>query len=538
MKTCAIYARVSTEEQVKNTSLRGQLDACRQHAVSRGYTVIKELAEDFSGARLDRPGLTELRDMAHSGEISALVVYEADRLSRKLGHLLLLQEEFDRLGAELLFVNSQDDTASPEGRMFFTMRGAFGEYEKEKITERFRLGKLRLAKQGKAISNTFLALGYTIQNGEYRIVEEEARLVRMIFEWAVRDRLSIRRIALRLTQMGARTKPGNTHWGASSVKNILDNPAYAGTAYWNRHMSVMPKKRLTRPDETRKNEKTSKTLRDTSEWIAIACPAIVSEELWRAAQKQLQANKERSPRRTKRNYLLRGLIKCGLCGYGYYGRGSRGFAYYYCGSRNTACRPGHKCAGKYLRADNLEERVWKYIRNQVTDEAALLATFERRGQMHAEEARRDQNALESLYAAEGKLKAEQNKMLDLYAQDIITLEQLQDRLAMLRKKQEGVDETKAETLAKLESRRHAAATEEALKGYCAAVREGMARAEAAGPDADYRREFLEMLDTALTIGEKDIEIEGIITGRLPLVEPDPRLLCSAQQQRLAGHIGH
>ena len=525
MKAAAIYARVSTEEQVGNTSLRGQLDACREYAQRQGYIVTKEVQEDFTGTRLDRPGLSEVREMLARGELQALVVYEADRLSRKLGHLLLLQEEFDRISADLLFVNSQDDTTSPEGRMFFQMRGAFIEYEKTKITERFRLGKLRLAKQGKVIGNHFQPLGYVIVNGEYQIVEEEARIVRQIFEWVVYGRMSLRQVGLKLTHMGATTKRGNTRWLPPQVKAILDNKTYAGTFYWNRNIAIAPKKRRTDTSVPRKVEKSSHTLRDESEWIAIPCPAIVSEELWEVAQRQLQTNKERSPRNTRRNYLLRGLIKCDLCGYGYYGRGTRGHHYYYCGGQDKvdiyrANYTGEKCPAKYQRADRLEQRVWDYLEAQVTDEDKLVTTFELRNAGFEEEIRRDQGELESLYAAEGRLAGERNKMLDLYSQDLITRDVLQERLASIQKRAAAVAETKAEVLVRIDRRSTSTATTEALREYCRLIREGIAWAASNDKGIDYRRELLEMLETSIMIDEKDIHISGIITGKLPLFEPE------------------
>lgn len=538
MKAAAIYARVSTEEQVKNTSLKGQLDACRQHAIQQGYTVIREVAEDFSGVRLDRPGLGELRDMARSGDIQALVVYEADRLSRKLGHLLLLQEELDRAGAELVFVNSQDDTTSPEGRMFFQMRGAFGEYEKSKITERFRLGKMRLARQGKVIGNSFQPLGYQFVAGEYIVIEDEARIVRQIFEWVALDRLSIRQICLKLTQMGAHTKRGNTHWGPPSVKGILDNPAYTGTACWNRHEAIEPKqKRL--DGGPRKYEKTSKRIRDAAEWVRVPCPPIVSEDLWEAAHKQLQVNKHNSLRNTKRAYLLRGLMKCGLCGYRYYGRGTRGFHYYYCGGENLKdpCKgayTGQKCPSKSLRADRIEARVWDYIQEQITDEEKLLATFELRGAGIEEELRRDQAELEAVYAAEGRVSTDRNKMLDLYTEDRITKDVLQERLSAIQKRAESLSQTKTEILERIERRKSATATTEALKEYCRLVREGSKRAASNPQSIDYRREFLEILETQVLIDSERIHISGIINGVLPLFDAEPRLLCSNHEHRLSG----
>jgi site-specific DNA recombinase len=530
MKAAAIYCRVSTEEQVANTSLRGQLDSCREHAARLGYTVTKEVQEDFTGTRLDRPGLSEIRLMAEGGELDAVVVYEVDRLSRRLAHTLLLQEEFERRGVELLFVNSQDDTTSPEGRMFFSMRGAFGEYEKAKISERLRLGKMRLAKQGKVIGNRLQPLGYVFVDGQYEIVEEEARTVRQIFEWSARDRLPIRQIGLRLTQRGARTKRGNTHWAPSSVKTILDNPVYTGTAYWNRHESIEPR---TTPagDKPRKYLKTSKRIRERTDWIGIPCPAIVSQELWDAAQKQLQVNKARSPRNSKRAYLLRGLIKCGRCGYRYYGRGAGGNHYYYCGGEVMAdpiraSYTGQKCPAPYLRADRLEARVWKYVEAQVTDEDALLATFEMRGAGHDADLRRDQDELETSHAAEAKLTAEREKMLDAYAQDVIALDVLRQRLAAIQKKQDALTDARAELLERMERRKTATATAEAVKEYCAQVREGMARAAANGNGngnaggVDYRRAFLEMLETEIVVDldSGELHIRGIINGTLPLFE--------------------
>jgi site-specific DNA recombinase len=544
MKTAATYSRVSTEEQVKNTSLKGQLDACRDYATHQGFTILKEVAEDFSGTRLDRPGLTELRDMAHNGEIQAVVVYEADRLSRKLAHLLLLQEEFDKMGAELLFVNSQDDTTSPEGRMFFQMRGAFGEYEKAKITERLRLGKMRLAKQGKAIGNHFQPLGYIIQDGQYVVVEEEARIVRLIFEWAVSDRLSIRGIGLRLTKMAARTKRGNTHWAPSSVQGILDNSIYAGTAYWNRHQPVTPKTRRSPQEQHRKVEKSSSVLRDPSEWIALPCPAIVPKEIYEAAQKQLQINKERSPRNTRRSYLLRGLMKCQMCGYSYCGRGSK-YKYYYCGGKNSldqyrASYTGAACPSKWLRAEHLEVRVWDYIKGQITDEAALLAAFEQRDQITGAELQRDQAELETQSAIAEKLRRKEAEMLDLYSDGIISREVLRERLAGIHKSQESALASKQAITARMDKRGNASATPEEIREYCANAKLGAAYADAnpSTQGRDHRRDFLEMLETSIVIDEKEIHISGIITGRLPLFEaPEQCLLRSGDAPLPVGRDG-
>jgi site-specific DNA recombinase len=88
MSRVSTYARVSTEDQAKHGySLPSQKEACAKYAEERGWTVVAEITDDgISGATLDRPGLDRIRDMAHAGEIDGVIVYEMDRLSRKLAH--------------------------------------------------------------------------------------------------------------------------------------------------------------------------------------------------------------------------------------------------------------------------------------------------------------------------------------------------------------------------------------------------------------------------------------------------------------------
>ena len=88
-----------------------------------------------------------LREAVRSGAVKAVVCFDPDRLSRKLAHLLLLTEEFEKAGAEVLFVNGQADS-TPEGRMFLSMRGAFAEYEKLKFKERSERGRKEKALRG------------------------------------------------------------------------------------------------------------------------------------------------------------------------------------------------------------------------------------------------------------------------------------------------------------------------------------------------------------------------------------------------------
>ena len=146
----AIYCRISHEDQ-SEFSLPSQQAACEKLAGTKGFRTTAEYTFIDNGGlstEIDRPGLTALRECARSGLITMVVIYDLDRLARKLSHQLLLLEEFEKRGVRVEFVNAPTE-ATAEGRMLLTMRGMFSEYEKEKIRERTVRGSRERARQGK-----------------------------------------------------------------------------------------------------------------------------------------------------------------------------------------------------------------------------------------------------------------------------------------------------------------------------------------------------------------------------------------------------
>jgi len=106
MTMTALYARVSTELQEQEQTIQSQLAAIRHYAEDHGYHTMAALTyidEGFSGSRLDRPALDELRDHAREGRFQALVVLCPDRLARKYAYQVLLIEELARVGVPVHF---------------------------------------------------------------------------------------------------------------------------------------------------------------------------------------------------------------------------------------------------------------------------------------------------------------------------------------------------------------------------------------------------------------------------------------------------
>ena|SRR5436190_997164 len=150
MKTAAIYARVSSDQQKEEKTIESQTAALVMFAKNEGYTVPDEWIfqdEGYSGASLIRPGLERVRDLAAEGEIQVVLALSPDRLSRKYAYQVLLMEELARHGVEMIFLNAPQ-SGTPEDQLLLQFQGMIAEYERAQIKERSRRGKRHRANQG------------------------------------------------------------------------------------------------------------------------------------------------------------------------------------------------------------------------------------------------------------------------------------------------------------------------------------------------------------------------------------------------------
>src|ERR687885_2282092 len=152
------YARVSTEEQARSGySLAQQLEACRAWCATEGYEILEEVTDaGQSGASLERPGMDRVRDIvARVGSDEAVqlvvLVQDRDRFAREPAYLYLLRKEFEEHGCKLKALNDRGDD-SPEGELTDGILDQLGKYERAKIAERSRRGKLQKARQGKVLA--------------------------------------------------------------------------------------------------------------------------------------------------------------------------------------------------------------------------------------------------------------------------------------------------------------------------------------------------------------------------------------------------
>jgi site-specific DNA recombinase len=129
-----------TDKQKKEQTIDSQLDALRKATIAGGYELLEEYVfvdENYSGSRLDRPGLERLRDLASEGAFEAVLVCSPDRLARQYAYQFVVVEELQRAGCEVVFLNHGGLGESPEEKMLFLqIQGVFAEYERALIQER------------------------------------------------------------------------------------------------------------------------------------------------------------------------------------------------------------------------------------------------------------------------------------------------------------------------------------------------------------------------------------------------------------------
>jgi site-specific DNA recombinase len=179
-----LYARVSTDEQARSGySLPQEIEALRAYAAREGYEVLEEVSDPGqSGASLERPGMDRVRDLVAAGGVYVVLAQDRDRFAREPAYHYLLQQEFEEHGTKIRAMNDRGD-GSPEGELTDGILDQLAKFERAKIAERARRGKLRKAREGKMLRTSRPDYGFKYdETGDaYVVAEEEMRIVRRIF---------------------------------------------------------------------------------------------------------------------------------------------------------------------------------------------------------------------------------------------------------------------------------------------------------------------------------------------------------------------
>jgi site-specific DNA recombinase len=464
----ALYARVSSDQQAQAQTIASQVEALEERMRHDGLLPDPELQfldDGYSGATLVRPALERLRDMAALGALDRLYVHSPDRLARKYAYQVLLLEELRHEGVEVVFLN-HSISDNPEEQLLLQMQGMMAEYERAKIIERHRRGKLHAARHGSVNVLSGAPYGYrylsarvTEGHAAYEIVLEQARVVRQIFAWVGQDRLSLYEVCRRLQKQGIATPTGKSRWDRTTIWGLLQNPAYKGQAAYGK-TRVGPRRPCLRPSrghpaQPRRAYSTYDVPADQQ--IAIPVPALVEADLFDIVQEQLQENRRRQrERRCGARYLLQGLLVCGTCGHAYYGKPvsrhagpgqRRTYAYYRCAGSDAHRFGGQRlCENQSVRTDRLEEAVWQDVCSLLQEPQRIAREYERR----LAPPDRDES-LDSLQTLTQKVKRGIGRLIDAYQDGLIDRAQFEPRLHQAQERLQALQDQIA-TLAAEQSR--------------------------------------------------------------------------------------
>ncbi len=551
--TVALYARVSSEQQADAGTIESQLEALKQRVAQEECLLEPELCfldDGYSGATLIRPALERLRDMVASGAIDRLYVHSPDRLARKYAYQVLLVDEFSRSGVELVFLNHAVGQ-TPEDDLLLQVQGMVAEYERAKILERCRRGKLHAARQGSVNVLGGAPYGYRYiskqaGNGQaaYEIESEEARVVRQVFEWVGQDRLSMSEVTRRLKQEGIRTSTGKTWWDRTTIWGMLKNPAYMGMAAFGKtqagpwHAPLRPARGT---PEQPKHASSSSDM-PPEQWISIPVPAIVSEALFDVVQEQLVENKKRQ-RQGKRGarYLLQGLLVCKQCGYALYGKQvsrksakgkTRHYAYYRCIGTDGYRFGGERvCDMKQVRTDMLGQAVWEDVCHLLAHPDRLKEEYQQR--LSLEPKGEGWQSLQQIQSLVQKVKRGIGRLLDAYTEGLIERPEFEPRIQQARARLAGLEHQAQNQQEEEAQQTELAQVIGGLEAFASQVGDGLAQA-----DWHQRRELIRTLVKQVEVGHEEVTIVYRITPCSPSNPSNPESLLDCKRSDLTHTIKH
>jgi len=300
------YYRVSTKDQAERYGLASQAEAVEKYAAANDLEIVAEFSDAETGQTEARPGVQEALAAAKDGQFESLILYDHTRLGRSVKVSSSLRNEFQSAGVQLHYTTSGTyDSDSETGVILDAVSDAMSEVEVMRMTRRMSAGRYRAAKDGFVPIGGRIPFGYDRDKKEggtkLKVKESEAIQVRNIFQ-AWNEGQSSEELATRLNE-GKVPRHEITPWTAQNVLAILHNETYRGTWHYGKS----------------KTKRGKRTQNPREGWVEVKVPEIVDDATFIEAQFKLASFARKYEGNIKHTYLLRGRIRCGVCGRSYWG---------------------------------------------------------------------------------------------------------------------------------------------------------------------------------------------------------------------------
>ncbi|MCM1286861.1 MAG: recombinase family protein [Clostridium sp.] len=429
----AAYCRVSTDKEDQLNSLEAQKEFFAEYTKRTGDTLVRLYADEgISGTKIkNRKEFLQMMSDAERGIFDMVVVKDISRFARNTVDLLQNIRKLKALGIETQFLTA-NMTSMGNSEFVLTIFGALAQEESANTSKRVKFGKKMNAEKGRVPN---IVYGYEKTIGDYfnlTINEEEAVIVRQIYKWYIEGGYGTARISNMLNERGLKTKR-NCAWSQNAVSRILTNELYTGKI-------INGKQEVT---DFLTGQRTNK---DEAEWMIVERPdlQIIDNELYEKAQEILKSRHnafKMTRERQSNRHLFSTLIKCKECGWSFR-RSVRTYKNTYvrwvCSGHNG--RGADSCPNAItLDEDELISVIQDYFADMLKQKKKVINHVV--GEFQRVYRAKDENIEyeKELNAQLNKLKKSRQKYMDMYMDDLITREDLNEKIGGARKEIERLE---------------------------------------------------------------------------------------------------
>ena len=418
----AAYCRVSTEKEAQIDSLEKQIEFFNEFTKKNGYELYKLYADEgISGKQIKhRKQFQQMMIDAKAKKFDKVVVKDVSRFARNTVDLLQSVRELKSYGVQVDFLNN-GEVMEGGSEFILTILGAMAQQESANMSKRVKFGKDITAQKGRVPN---LVFGYDkIPDERYtlKINEEEAKIVKEIFESYVYKGIGTTKIAWNLNDRGIRTKKTKSKWVQTSIVRMLKNPIYTGRVT-NKKSEVTDFITGTRkelPEE---------------EWIVVEKPEmrIISDELFNRAQELLEQRSNEfklNNKREKTEYVFSTLIYCKHCGYSFrrikrkYTADGPEYIRWVCSGRNSM-GVNHCPNTTVIDEEELLNAIKIYLKSIIKNKKDFMKAVKKDFEKITKLRENNERSEESLLKEIEKVTVKKQKYMEMFQNEIINIQEL------------------------------------------------------------------------------------------------------------------
>ncbi len=373
---CYTYTRVSTAMQVDGYSLDAQKEKLKRYADYEVMEIVGEYSDEgYSGKNINgRPEFIRMLEDIEDGKdgVSYVLVFKLSRFGRNAADVLNSLQLMQDFGVNLICVEDGINSSKESGKLMISILSAVAELERENILVQTMEGRRQKAREGKW-NGGFAPYGYALVDGNLAIAEDEAEIIRLIFDKYIHTAMGANGVADFLNTHGYKKKKRQNNtlsaFAPSFIKGVLDNPVYMGKLAYGR--------RATEKIQGTRNEFHVVKQDEYPIYEGVHDAIITEEEFMLAkAKRERTGFKHEKTHSLEHEHILSGIMKCPVCGGAMYANVNRkkksdgtyykDFFYYACKHRLRI--DGHHCdyhrqwsQEKVNRA--VEETIKKMVNN-------------------------------------------------------------------------------------------------------------------------------------------------------------------------------